>query len=315
MLKDNQKRIQISLIILFLAFLFVFSISSVSASNDTDIQSTSAENGNYKSASLEGSMAGVTVNSHIKSTSNYYLNTRITGLKDVQVTPGKKVPLKVKLEAYYNHAWDGLGFRYINFYLYDKTGQQVWHDKVLTNFYTSYASTSINTKTLNLLPETYRIVAQYGGNIKDGLNPCESTAYLILNPRNTNSKPQPGDSRISGLHDYIINTGEKVKISAGLEIYEYVYDISADPDKLVWHSKPFRYLNFYLLDSNGLLLWSETHKLAFIYTASATIDNKKLNLSPGTYYIRVTYDGNSKEGIKSCFATAKLYITKLIELI
>ena len=309
-INTRKMRISIPLLLLSLAFIFAFSISAVSAaSHDAGYINGSSENAAVNSLS-EGNGSNVAAADSdkwgVKNTNSngYYLQTRITGLANTGIFYPKKAEIKVKLETYYEGDWVELPWRYVNFNLYDSNNNQVWNNRALTNLYTYYASVTIDTKSL--YPGTYRLKASYDGNFGDGFYPCDATAEVsVLWPNNDS---QVGDTRIVDLQDQTVKQGNSVKVKATLESWSTDYD-PAGHKIYFWMERPFRYLNFFLYDANGNQVWNNRVLSGMTGTATATINTKKLNLSPGTYRLLVKYNGNSSKytGLNPCEATA--YIT------
>jgi len=251
--------------------------------------------------------------SHLTITSSNNSNnpqngdTRITGLIDQTVVQGNYADIIVSLEALKNNNWNVLTLKHLYFNLYDDQGKLVWKDKLRTDNINGTGIFTIYTSTLNLKNGIYRMVVEYDGSKKYNLSSSQNSAYLTVIPNISNDLFDWFTTTcIHDFNDYSVAKGKKITVKAKLVSEHF----SWDRIEYYYEGLPWRYLKFDLHDLSGNLIWhtSELTNL-FTYYASATIDTKKLNLSPGTYLLRVTYDGNTEWWLKPCGDTSFLYVT------
>ncbi len=252
--------------------------------------------------------ANLTITSSYNTNNPKNGDTRINGLLDQTVVQGNYADIIVSLESLKNNNWNVLTLKHLYFSLYDDQGKLIWKDKLRTDNTNGTGIFTIYTSKLNLKNGIYRMVVEYDGSKKYNLSSSQASAYLtvILNISNSFFDDLASATRIHDFNDYSVVNGKKITVKAKL-VREY---FSWDRIEYGYEGLPWRYLNFDLHDLSGNLLWhsSELTNL-FTYYASATIDTKKLNLSPGTYLLRVTYGGNYDDLLKPCEDTSFLYVT------
>ena len=117
------------------------------------------------------------------------------------------------------------------------------------------------------------------------------------------SNPQLEDTKIASkdgqpLADITVDAGKPIELQARLYWYWYTVDSS----KAVWIPQICRYLNFYVYNEKGDLVWSDTAITNF-FTANANPDEFTLN-EKGSYKLVVNYEGK----LKNCNATAKINV-------
>jgi hypothetical protein len=117
------------------------------------------------------------------------------------------------------------------------------------------------------------------------------------------SNPQLEDTKIASkdgqpLADITVDAGKPIELQAKLYWYWYAVDSS----KPVWIPQICRYLDFYVYNEKGDLVWSDTAITNF-FTANANPDEFTLN-KKGSYKLFVNYEGK----LKNCNATAKINV-------
>ena len=110
-------------------------------------------------------------------------------------------------------------------------------------------------------------------------------------------------TKIVGLHNYYIKSGDNVDVEATLQVYQNQLS--------TWMSMPYRELNFYLYNSDGKLEWQDSKYTGFFTDygmARETINTKSLSLSPGKYILTVKYGGNCFSGMNHYEAENAIHI-------
>lgn len=113
---------------------------------------------------------------------------------------------------------------------------------------------------------------------------------------------------VDGLPDYTVKSGQDIRVDA----YLLAYVSDAGNQKMQWSCCIWRHLNFYLIDSNGTVVFHEKHwtgsdpfSKGFDNEATAKINTK--GMATGDYTLKVYYAGDDAD-LYSCESTSKFTI-------
>jgi hypothetical protein len=289
----KEKRILKPFIFLVLTIFCVLSVNCVTAAT-ADTTNTPADDASITTTSF-GTVGGEGIDD-----TDYLIPTRITGLHDYTINQNDKVKIKVDIEGYYEH-WGGVAYRYVDFYLYDPNGVQVWKDKSISSgiFNPGHVSITINNQNLNLSPGIYFLMAKF--EARSDYGPSQATAHLTIKPTsNPFNKPQSGDTRITGLVNQTVIQGDYSDIIVKLESFR----------NSKWNALTLKNLYFSLYDANGKLTWKDKFRTDYNNgIAVATIYTSALNLPVGIYRVVVEYVEHQKDGIYPSKTSAYLTVT------
>jgi PKD repeat protein len=233
--------------------------------------------------------------------------TVIEGLSDYSVN---KQGDTVKVEAwclgrYFDgtcHEWTQLGFKTLNFDLYNSKGDKVYHGKDWTNGFIMWTSTwcsaHVNINTKDLKPGKYKLKVSYAGF--GNVHSCEATSEFTV-------RGAESPTHIIGMQDHVCLAGKSACFIGNFQIQN---------DKGLWIDFPGKNITFKVYKKEGnKLLYEETQcpdpyigeHLKSSYF-NFRVDTEKLNLTPGDYYITAGYNSINEENERSCIAQSKLTV-------